>query len=97
MDPGAFELSNLSVPIGTSHTRLVIRDAFGREQEVTRPDYLANSVLAKGLHDYGTLDSRAATGPRTRATAPPVFAPSLGHNVTRQGASKRARGGAAPH
>jgi outer membrane usher protein len=30
----------------------VIRDAFGREQQITRPFYLSSATLAKGLHDY---------------------------------------------
>lgn len=50
--PGRFELANLPVPVGSSRTRLVIRDAFGREQQFTRPFYLSSATLARGLHDY---------------------------------------------
>jgi outer membrane usher protein len=52
VEPGRFDLTNLTMPVGSSQTRLVIRDALGREQEITRPYYLSRSVLAKGLHEY---------------------------------------------
>ncbi|MBP1634061.1 MAG: fimD, outer rane usher protein [Acidobacteria bacterium] len=49
---GRFELANIPVPIGSSRTQVLIRDAFGREQELRAPYYLTNKVLAKGLHEY---------------------------------------------
>lgn len=52
VQPGRFELANVPVPHGSSETKLVVRDAFGREQETLAPYYLATSVLAPGLHDY---------------------------------------------
>lgn len=52
VEPGQFQISNLQVPVGSGQTRLVIRDAFGREQQVQTPYYLATTVLARGLHEY---------------------------------------------
>lgn len=52
LTPGRFEVANLAVPVGSNQTRLVLRDAFGREQQVSRSFYLASTVLARGLHDY---------------------------------------------
>ena len=49
---GRFDLTNIPVPVGSSRTQVVIRDAFGREQEMRAPYYLANLVLAGGLHEY---------------------------------------------
>lgn len=50
--PGLFELRNLPVPSGSSTSRIVIRDAFGREQEINSPFYFTPRVLAPGLHEY---------------------------------------------
>jgi outer membrane usher protein len=52
VQPGRFELDNVPVPTGSSQTRLVIRDAFGQEQEIASPFYLSSSVLSAGLHEY---------------------------------------------
>lgn len=52
LEPGQFELANLPVPVGSSQTRLVIRDAFGREQQTTSGIYLASQVLGRGLQEY---------------------------------------------
>lgn len=52
LQPGRFELANIPVPVGSSRTQVVVRDAFGREQEMRTPYYLANKVLAAGLHEY---------------------------------------------
>ena len=49
---GQFELRNLPVSNGASNTRLVIRDAFGREQQISSSFYLTTSVLARGLHEF---------------------------------------------
>jgi outer membrane usher protein len=52
LPPGPFELRNLPVFSGSGFTRLVIRDAFGREQEITRPYYFSTGLLAPGLSEY---------------------------------------------
>jgi outer membrane usher protein len=50
--PGPFDIRNLPATAGSGFTRLVIRDAFGREQEVGSPYYLATGVLSEGLQEY---------------------------------------------
>ena len=50
--PGSFDLKQLPMVVGSNIARVVVRDAFGREQDVAQSFYLAGSVLAKGLHDY---------------------------------------------
>jgi outer membrane usher protein len=50
--PGSFALANIPMPSGSNETRVVVRDAFGREHAMAAPYYLATSALARGLHDY---------------------------------------------
>jgi outer membrane usher protein len=52
VQPGQFELANVPVPNGSSRTRVVIKDAFGREQQISSPFYLTTNALARGLHEY---------------------------------------------
>ncbi len=40
------------MPNGSNDTRVVVRDAFGREQQMAAPFYLSTSSLARGLQDY---------------------------------------------
>jgi outer membrane usher protein len=49
---GQFELRNLGVPAGSSETRVVIRDAFGREQETFSPFYFTSGLLREGLQEF---------------------------------------------
>jgi outer membrane usher protein len=50
--PGRFDLSALPVSTGHGVARLVVRDAFGRQQELVSSYYLTTSVLAAGLSEY---------------------------------------------
>ena len=50
--PGAFEMRNLPVYAGAGVARVVVRDAFGREQELASPYYFTTSVLARGVHEF---------------------------------------------
>lgn len=52
LPPGQFELRDLPVPTGSADTRLVLRDAFGREQEITSPFYFTAGLLKKGLQEF---------------------------------------------
>ena len=50
--PGPVELGNLSYLTGRRDVRVVVRDAFGRERELSFPFYFADRGLAAGLQDY---------------------------------------------
>ena len=50
--PGTFDLAHVPMPAGNNATRVVVRDAFGREQQMAAPYYLTTSALSRGLHDY---------------------------------------------
>ena len=52
LPPGQFELQNVPVQSGSGVTRVVIRDAFGREQIVSSPYYFTAALLSPGLHEY---------------------------------------------
>lgn len=52
LPPGPFELRNVPVLSGSGFTSVVIRDAFGREQEITTPYYFSTGLLAPGVSEY---------------------------------------------
>ncbi len=52
VSPGSFRMANVPMSSGSNDTRVVVRDAFGREQAMTAPFYLTTSALARGFHDY---------------------------------------------
>ena len=50
--PGVFTLRDLPVTGGVGSTRLVVRDAFGRETVQDTSFYYSTSILRKGFSDY---------------------------------------------
>ncbi|MDP9035158.1 MAG: fimbria/pilus outer membrane usher protein [Myxococcota bacterium] len=52
IDPGSFQLQNIPLTSGSGTTRYVLRDAFGREQQVVSNFYASSSALSKGITDY---------------------------------------------
>lgn len=50
--PGVFTLHDLPATGGVGETRLVLRDAFGRETVQDRSFYYSTSILRKGFSDY---------------------------------------------
>lgn len=50
--PGTFELNRLAVPAGAGATRLVLRDAFGRERDIASAYYITTALLARGVHQF---------------------------------------------
>ncbi len=50
--PGTFQIANLLLPAGSGTTRVVVRDAFGQEHEITSGFYASTAVLGKGLSEY---------------------------------------------
>jgi len=52
LPPGEFELKDLPVPVGAANTRIIVRDAFGREQEIGAPYYFTGGLLKAGLHEF---------------------------------------------
>lgn len=52
LSPGEFQLQNLNSYGGSRNIRVVIKDAYGREQEVNQDYYFAEAPLSKGLHEF---------------------------------------------
>jgi outer membrane usher protein len=53
LPPGPFEVRNLPASEGAGTVRAVVRDAFGRVEDVSASYYFTTSVLARGISDYG--------------------------------------------
>ena len=52
LPPGAYQLSNLALPTGAANTRVVVRDAFGGQQEFGGAYYVTTSILSRGLQQF---------------------------------------------
>ena len=52
LPPGAYQLSHLALPTGAANTRVVVRDAFGGQQEFGGAYYVTTSILSRGLQQF---------------------------------------------
>lgn len=52
LPPGPFDLANLPLTQGMMGTQYVLRDAFGREQQVNMSQYVAAGLLAEGVSAF---------------------------------------------
>lgn len=52
LPPGPFIIDQLPVVTGAGQVSVVVRDALGREQQVTQPFYSSLQLLAPGLNQY---------------------------------------------
>ncbi len=52
LPPGPFAFSNIPIAAGNTNTKVLIRDAFGKEQEITKSFYFSPELLKRGLSDY---------------------------------------------
>jgi outer membrane usher protein len=52
LPPGTFELANLPVSSGAGVVRTVLRDAFGRTQDISTRYYFSSGLLSRGDSDY---------------------------------------------
>jgi len=75
LPPGEFELKDLPVPVGAANTRIILRDAFGREQEIGSQYYFTGGLLKAGLHEfsYNVGVQRNNLGTRSWDYGPPVL------------------------
>jgi outer membrane usher protein len=73
--PGSFQVNNLPLPVGGSDARVVVRDAYGREQVIAAPFYFSTGTLRQGLSDYGFHVGFRRNNFATESFdyAPPVF------------------------
>jgi len=54
VQPGPFSISNIPVVSGAGDIQLVVTDALGRQQIISRPIYASQNLLRKGLNSYST-------------------------------------------
>ena len=52
VQPGLLDLRQLPLTTGRNDTRIVVRDPFGAERELSTSYYLTTAGLAPGVHDY---------------------------------------------
>jgi len=52
LQPGRFSFNQLPLLPGQRTVRLVIRDVFGREREISQSSYFVPTLLAKGFQEY---------------------------------------------
>ncbi|MDR9450942.1 MAG: fimbria/pilus outer membrane usher protein, partial [Acidimicrobiia bacterium] len=50
--PGPFSLENIPATVGVNEVQMVIQDVLGRERVISRPFYVSQSLLKKGLQDF---------------------------------------------
>jgi outer membrane usher protein len=52
LPPGLYQLNRLPLPVGAGNTRVVVRDAFGGQQEFNSSYYISAGVLARGVQQF---------------------------------------------
>jgi outer membrane usher protein len=52
LPPGLYQLNRLPLPVGAGNTRVVVRDAFGGQQEFNSSYYISAGVLAQGVQQF---------------------------------------------
>ena len=52
VDPGTFQVKDFALPVGGGDVRIVVRDDFGRQQELTRNYYRSPNLLRPGLQTF---------------------------------------------
>ena len=64
LPPGRFTLNDLPIETGLGNARVIIRDAFGRQQSINLGFYLSTQLLKRGEQDYSYVAGleRTSTG-----------------------------------
>jgi len=52
LNPGPFSVTDIPMPAGSGHVRVVVRDALGRETVTTLPFINRPQLVKSGLHDF---------------------------------------------
>lgn len=81
---GEFEFTNIRDASNSGTTRIVIKDAFGREREIVRPYYISTALLKKGIQEYSLNLGfrREAIGTEDFSYGPLAFTGSYGLGIT---------------
>lgn len=65
LPPGQFTLSDLPIETGLGNARVILRDAFGREQSINLGFYLSTQLLKRGEQDYSYVGGLERTSSGT--------------------------------
>ncbi len=84
LPPGPFVVDRLPAVTGAGQVRVVVRDALGREQQVTQPFYSSLQLLATGLSQYEVDLGKVR---RDYTTASDHYGPTMGSASYRRGIS----------
>ena len=66
LPPGQFTLNDLPIETGLGNARVIIRDAFGREQSINLGFYLSTQLLKRGEQDYSYVGGLERTSSGTK-------------------------------
>ena len=66
LPPGRFTLNDLPIETGLGNARVIIRDAFGRQQSINLGFYLSTQLLKKGEQDYSYVAGLERTSSGTK-------------------------------
>ena len=66
LPPGRFTLNDLPIETGLGNARVIIRDAFGRQQSIDLGFYLSTQLLKKGEQDYSYVAGLERTSSGTK-------------------------------
>ncbi len=66
LPPGQFTLYDLPIETGLGNARVIIRDAFGREQSINLGFYLSTQLLKRGEQDYSYVGGLERTSSGTK-------------------------------
>jgi outer membrane usher protein len=66
LPPGQFTLNDLPIETGLGNARVIIRDAFGRQQSIDLGFYLSTQLLKKGEQEYSYVAGLERTSNATK-------------------------------
>ena len=66
LPPGRFTLNDLPIETGVGNARVIIRDAFGRQQSINLGFYLSTQLLKRGEQDYSYVAGLERTSSGTK-------------------------------
>ena len=80
LPPGRFTLNDLPIETGLGNVRVIIRDAFGRQQSINLGFYLSTQLLKKGEQDYSYVAGLERTSTGTNVEYGRAIATAV-HNI----------------
>ena len=80
LPPGRFTLNDLPIETGFGNARVIIRDAFGRQQSINLGFYLSTQLLKRGEQDYSYVAGLERTSEGTKVSYDRAMGTAV-HNI----------------